>query len=524
MFARFPFSLRRFLAHRLTLDEAERIVRRGMEQREENFLRLVERGVYGYPRSPYLALLKHAQCELGDLRTLVAQKGLEDALRALREAGVYITFEEFKGRKPIVRRGLTLPVKPSDFDNPHLRRDLTMHTGGSSGAAVNVGINLDFVAARAPHLMVILAAHGLLETPMVRWDGILPSNSVRIMLQMATFGLTVQHWFSPGKRRDSKYWVKYSLASYYVLLWMRLYGIRVPFPKFVRVEDAAIVARCVGQVLKENGKCAFASTVSRNLRVLLEAQKAGIDLKGATFSGFAEPPTPAKVQPLIDAGIKFINYYATAETNYLGMSCAAPQDSSDVHLFKDAFALFTYPYELPDQDTSVPAFNLTTLLPTSSKLMLNVQIDDYGIVEERHCGCPLEAYGYTTHLRDIRSYSKLVGEGVTLIGNELLGILETVLPARFGGSALDYQLLEQEDEKGFTRLYLVISPRVRLGVADEGRVIQVMLNALRDSSPMADAARTIWQNAQTVQIKRMEPILTARGKLLPLHIQKLRRN
>lgn len=283
-----------------------------------------------------------------------------------------------------------------------------------------------------------------------------------------------------------------------------------------------MIARCIGRILKENGQCAFLSTVSRNLRVFLEAQKTGIDLKGATFIGFAEPATPAKVQPLIDAGIKFINFYASAETNYLGMSCTLPMDPTDVHFFKDAFVLFTHPHELPDLDVTVPAFNLTTLLPSASRLMLNVQLDDFGIVEERQCGCPLEAYGYTTHLRDIRSYSKLVGEGVTLIGNELVEIVESILPARFGGSALDYQLLEQEDEKGFTRLYLVISPRVK--IVDEQRVIEVMLNALRDSSPMADAARTIWKNTQTLQIKRMEPILTARGKLLPLHIQKAWQN
>src|SRR5213592_3774379 len=100
MFAAFPFALRRFSRHRLTLPEAQRIVRERMEQREENFLRLVERSVYGYPRSPYLALLKLAGCEFGDLRVLVTQRGLEGALRELRENGVYITFEEFKGRKP----------------------------------------------------------------------------------------------------------------------------------------------------------------------------------------------------------------------------------------------------------------------------------------------------------------------------------------------------------------------------------------------------------------------------------------
>ena len=73
--------------------------------------------------------------------------------------------------------------------------------------------------------------------------------------------------------------------------------------------------------------------------------------------------------------------------------------------------------------------------------------------------CPLERYGYTEHISRIRSYSKLTGEGVTLVGSEMLRILEEVLPSRFGGSPLDYQLLEEEDEQGFTRLHLLVSPK-----------------------------------------------------------------
>jgi hypothetical protein len=109
-FARFPFSLHHFLKHKLTLEEANRIVRGQMAQREDNFLRLAERSIFGYPRSPYLALLKLAGCEFGDLSALVKRQGLEEALRQLREEGVYVTFEELKGRKPIVRNGRTIPV------------------------------------------------------------------------------------------------------------------------------------------------------------------------------------------------------------------------------------------------------------------------------------------------------------------------------------------------------------------------------------------------------------------------------
>jgi hypothetical protein len=167
---------------------------------------------------------------------------------------------------------------------------------------------------------------------------------------------------------------------------------------------------------------------------------------------------------------------------------------------------------------TVPAFDLTTLLMTAPKLMLNVQMDDYGVVEERACGCDLDSLGYATHLRQIRSYSKLKGEGVTLIGGEMLRILEEDLPARFGGGPTDYQLLEEEDPAGLTRLYLVVSPR--LAIANEQEVVAFMLAALSRSSPAADAARITWQDAGTIQVRRMEPLLSGSGKLAPLHIRK----
>ena len=115
-----------------------------------------------------------------------------------------------------------------------------------------------------------------------------------------------------------------------------------------------------------------------------------------------------------------------------------------------------------------------------------------------------------------------MGEAVTLIGNEMLNILEHLLPGRFGGSPLDYQLLEEEDTNGLTRIYLIISPRVV--IADERQVVGFVLNALSESSPMADAARCMWQQDQTLRVKRMEPVRTARGKLLPLHIQRFEQN
>jgi hypothetical protein len=516
MFARFPFALRRFLQHRLMLDEAKAIVAERMDKREDNFLRIVERSIYSYPASPYLPLLRMAGCELGDLRKLVKQKGLEGALRELRAAGVYITFEEFKGRKPIERRGQTITVTASDFDNPRIRRDFTLRTGGSTGAAIKVGVDLEDIAARSPLEMIGLAAHGLLDAPSVRWSGTLPDGSLRNILRSARFGRVPARWFSPKGLRDSRYWVKYGLATYYMLAWMRLCGVRVPWPETVKVDRALVVARSVAELVREHGRCSVTSPVSRGLRVALAAQEAGIDLRGAVFIGTSEPATSAKVRQITASGAGFVSSYGMVETNRIGIGCARTERCDDLHLHSDAFALFTHPYPVPGFGVTVPAFNITSLLPTTSKVMLNIQMDDYGVLEERRCGCDLESYGYTTHIREIRSYSKLTGEGVTLIGNEVAAVLEEILPARFGGSPLDYQLVEQEDERGFTRLHLFISPR--LEIPDEGEVIAVVLESLRDSSPMADAARSIWQHTGALQVTRMEPIVTERGKHFPLRM------
>ena len=105
---------------------------------------------------------------------------------------------------------------------------------------------------------------------------------------------------------------------------------------------------------------------------------------------------------------------------------------------------------------------------------------------------------------------------MTLVGSEMVHILEEVLPERFGGSPLDYQLLEEEDEQGFTRLSLLVHPRIE--ITDEAAVIDTVLEALGESSVAADLARAIWDHAGSFQVRREEPIWTARGKLMPLHL------
>jgi hypothetical protein len=153
--------------------------------------------------------------------------------------------------------------------------------------------------------------------------------------------------------------------------------------------------------------------------------------------------------------------------------------------------------------------------------MLNVGIDDFGVIERRSCGCPLQELGLTVHLRQVHSFRKLTGEGVTLVGSAMVHILEEVLPARFGGSPLDYQLLEEEDEQGFTRLSLLVSPRIE--IESDTTVIGAVMDALGRNGVAAESARRIWDQAGTLRIARKEPVWTARGKLMPLRIARLSR-
>jgi hypothetical protein len=488
-----------------------------MAEREANFLRFVEQNVFGYPRSPYLPLLKLAQCEFGDIEQMVRSKGLESTLYALREAGVYVGFEEFKGRRPIIRDSQTIHVRPSDFDNPHLRQYYYRRTAGSSGTATPVIIDLQHMADETPIRILGYDAHGALDMPTACGFGPLPDGTgFFIALRMARSGRMLEKWFPPFTASDLNPSIKYRLANHLMIRTARLYGAPIPWPEPVGAADAIVVADWIAETLRQHGACVFICTPSVAVRTCVAAAEAGLDLTGAVMFGGGEATTPAKARAITATGARFVSLYFTVEAGAVGWGCSRPADASDLHFIKDGLALIQYPRQVPDSGLTVESFHFTHLLPSAPKVMLNVETDDYGVIEERSCGCPLESVGFTEHFRFIRSFSKLTGEGVTLVGSEMLRILEEVLPGRFGGSPLDYQLMEEEDEQGFTRLSLVVHPRIE--IPDEEAVIDTVLESLRRSSVAADLAGAIWNHAGSLQVKREEPIWTARGKLMPLHL------
>jgi len=517
-YTRFAWGLHGYFRHTITLEEARATVRRRIATREERFLCLFEKGILGSPRSPYRRLLEVARCEPGDVRSLVRSRGLEGALLALREGGVYVTFEEFKGREPIVRDGHVIPVQAEDFDNPYLSRFYQAESSGTTGAGTRVSLDLDHYTAQAPLLLLSYDAHGLLGVPRAIWSGTLPdSTGIGNILVSSPFRNVPERWFEPVAPGGSQSALMYRLANRTIIATGRLMGLPIPWPEPVGLDQAATVARWAEATLRSHGSCLVSTHVSQALRVCVAAREEGLDLTGVVFWGGGEPPTRAKIREIERVGARIFPSYWFKEAGCVGQGCCRPADGNDIHLFRDALALVQYPRQVPGaEDVTVQAFHFTGLLPTAPKLLLNVESDDYGILEERSCGCPLGEIGFTQHLRNIRSYRKLSGEGVTLVGSEMVAILEEVLPARFGGSPLDYQFLEEEDEHGFTRLSLVVSPRVE--IPDDEAIVAAVLEAMGRSSGAADMARALWNQAGTLRVKRAEPVWTGRGKLVPLHL------
>jgi hypothetical protein len=164
----------------------------------------------------------------------------------------------------------------------------------------------------------------------------------------------------------------------------------------------------------------------------------------------------------------------------------------------------------------VDALMLTSLTWSSPKILLNVEIDDFADVTQRTCGCMLGELGLHTHLSSVRSFTKLTGEGTTVWGTEVVRVLEEVLPREFGGRSVDYQLLEAEDDRHITRLFLVVSPSV--GAVDEARVLARFKDAVwNGGSDGANRTPVIWQQGETIQVVRRDPVATRGGKLLPFH-------
>jgi hypothetical protein len=188
-----------------------------------------------------------------------------------------------------------------------------------------------------------------------------------------------------------------------------------------------------------------------------------------------------------------------------------------MHLLEDKLAAIQCKRSVKHSDLTVDSFLFTTILKSSPKIFLNTETGDYGTIEKRSCGCGFERLGFTEHIHTVRSFEKLSAEGSTFIGSDLIPLVQRILPSEFGGDANDYQFMEEADEKGYHKLYILISPDI--GEINEERLKEVVFEGLTSGEYSHSFSRSLWTQAETIQIKRINPIPTKRGKIYPLHIR-----
>lgn len=518
-YRRLAWGLKDFLREPLTLEQSREIIRQGLQNREQSLLVMVKRAIYDNTASPYLKLLELAGCEYADFEKMVHSDGIEPTLHKLRKEGVYLSYEEFKGKKEVVRGGKVFRFEESDFNNPFLISHFEARGSGSRSAGTRIVMDLDRCQYRATHSAVAFDAHGIWGQPVLVWMPILPSVlGLMWLLWLAKVGNPPVRWFSPVDAGRVKPALVKRLGTYYTVYAGRLFGTALPRPEYVSLDEADKIAGYMVEVLKKGQGCVLGSYTTPAIRVCQAARERKLDISGATFAVGGEPLTEAKLKEIRAVGANAINSYGAAEAGIIGSGCANPAAVDDMHLLKDSQALIQHRRETLFGGASVDAFLFTSLLAKAPKVLLNVELGDYGVIETRQCGCELGELGLTDHIYNIRSFDKLTGEGMSFAGTDLVRIMEETLPARFGGTSIDYQMMEEEDEQGYTRLSIIVSPEV--GDIDEGELVRTVLAELSKGKDTQRMMTEIWAQAGMIRVKRMRPFITAAGKLLPLHIQK----
>jgi len=521
MYWRFARDLGRFLKEPITLEQSRKIIKRRLDNRANNLLTIVKNAIYDNKNSPYLKLLRFAGCEYGDFEKMVCSDGIENTLQTLCKNGVYVSIEEFKGRKTVNRGSKSFDFTERDFDNPFLLAHMQTGSSGSRSAGTRSLYELDFIASNLTvYNLPMFYGLNALKLPIALWMPAIPGAGIINLLAYTKGGNTPEKWFSPLNSQAFKTSLKNRLAIRYIINMGRLLGVKWPLPEYVAYDNAVAVARWIAETTKRTGGCVLDTYVSAVLRVCHAAKEKGIDISGAVFVMGGEPLTEAKLKEIKSVGAKFCIVYGISEAGFVGANCLNPLHPDDTHFFEDSFAIIQRRRLIQHVAVGVDAFLLTSLLPSAPKVLLNMETGDYGLVETRSCNCLFDKLGFKKHINNIRGFDRLTSEGMNFFGSDLVRIIEEDLPVNFGGSSTDYQMVEEENEQGITRLCLIVSPE--LGIVDEESLVQTVLAKLAEGTDAERMMAQVWGQAKTLYIKRMKPITTVTGKLLPLHIRKVK--
>lgn len=490
------------------LPDADAVIQEMVLRRETNFLELTERAVFGHPTNPFNALLRHAGCEHGDLVRMVRLRGLEGTLRALLESGVYMTHDEFKGHVPLQRGTLRIDVDSSDLANPHYKPTLEASSSGSRSRGTVTRRSLEYQVYREAQEHVFLSRHELGSREQVVTSSVLPATGgVRRLVTHARRGRPVTAWFAMDADRH------YRVLTRMALLELRLLGCEVPFPEYLPPDDFLPVARWLATRKAGGALSLVTGTVSPAVRIAAAAMQAGLDISGTLFVVGGEALTPAKEAILERSGAEVHARYTISEFGQVGFGCRSMKGNC-VHICRDSLAVIHRRRLAPFSGVEVDSLLFTPLLPFAPTVAINLEMDDAGTLGEAACGCELSQMGLSQQVDGIFSYGKLTGQGTSLMAGDVLGILEQVMPERFGGVPSDYQLVEDEGS-GQTEIELRVNPR--LGLSSEDEVRRFFLSHLNRVWGGSTTNR-LWTQTGSLRVVFAAPHVTGGRKVHALHL------
>jgi len=508
-------ALPRFFRHPITVQQAEEEVKRLLDTRVERFLELARTQIYDCPGSPYLKLLKHAGCELSDLQTQVHRHGLEETLLRLAGEGVYLTSDEFKGKKEVVRGVESFLVSPGEFERRDTSAGFTIQSSGTRNAPISTFSSLEWRTIQLMGWAIYYAAHDLFSCAHAVYEIIL-TGRVNYPLYNAKFGIATERWFSPRIPVDSWRGGKYHyLYTYPTVIMGKWFGPGIAAPELLDMGDVEPIVQWVLEKRREGKKCCIIAIVSNAVRIARGALEMGVSLEGTKFRAAGEPITESKRALIERVGALLVPGYGFGGGLGSGLGCGNPGFIDEMHVPQTMLTVVEHPKPLDYSAPPIHPLLLTTLHRSAPRLLLNVENGDYVTMVRRDCGCALGRVGFTQHLHTIRSFEKFTTEGRNYFTADLFGLLESTIPREFGGGPGDYQLMEEEDDNAQTRLTLLVHPEV--GELNEQRLLEALQEGLANGSTDRRAAR-IWQAAGTLRIRRQVPYASPRGKTLPLHI------
>jgi len=502
--ARLGARLRGFLANPVETATATRRLRARVELRDQRFLEVIRRLIYGHESSPYRALLAFAGCEYADLESGVRRDGLEATLERLRRAGVYVTLDELKCTQPIVRGGMALKPRHTDFDSPLLLgRAVTGTTSGSRSRRSRIHYDWHGLAEEADNALLLDTVHRVAEVPLALWFPAPPGVAgLRNVLLAAKCGRPPERWFSqaPGWIRPGK---PLALLSLQYMRWQaRRLGMRLPAPQYTPLDHAGRVAQWLAPSPDAPPARTIRTVTSSAVRIATVALAEGRSLEAATAVIGGEPLSAERRRLIESAGLRVVNRYATAEAGIVAAACGRETSPDAMHLYSDRVAALQRPEGLL----------LTSLSPFTGKVLLNASLGDQGELRERSCDCAFGMLGMSTWISGLGSDERVTIEGMTFRLADLHEVVTRALADR-GAKPDDCQLWRLPERDGMAKLAVVVAPRVRV---ERAAVAEAIFDELSRRGELGRLTAAVWSQAQALEVVAADPRISPGQKLLPV--------